>query len=64
MEKIQRQFTWTLDRDKVEDEFGNIPLNEWIPFCTAFEEYFKLEARGTLQWLMEEGWEEIKEEYI
>ena len=65
MEKRDYRFNFDLTKDEIEKKYGiQIPLKEWIPFCNAFEEYFKLEYSATLDWLVKEGWKEIKEEYI
>lgn len=65
MDSQKYRFNFVLDRDKIEDKYGiQIPLKEWIPFCKAFEEYYLLEFDGTMEWLISEGWEEVREEYI
>ena len=65
MEKQEYKFIFDLTKDEIEEYYGiQIPLEEWIPFCNAFHDFFKLEYRATLDWLIEDGWEEWKDEYI
>ena len=65
MENRDYTFTFNLNRDELEDKYGNIPLNEWLPFCKAYTEYLDLEIQATKDWLLKDGgWEEIKDEYL
>lgn len=65
MEKQEYRFNFDLTKEEIEEHYGiQIPLQEWIPFCRAFHDYFKIEYRATLDWLIEDGWEENKEDYI
>jgi len=58
-------FSFNLNRQELQDKYGNIPLEEWLPFCKAYTEYLDLEIEATKNWLLNEGgWEEIKQEYI
>lgn len=64
METQKYRFNFDLVKDEIEEKYGvTIPLKEWIPFCRAFEDYFKLEYTATLDWLIEDGWEEVKDDY-
>jgi len=66
MENQKFRFNFSLDKDIIEQKYGIvIPLEDWFPFCKAFEEYFMLEYNGTIDWLLKDGgWEEIKDEYL
>jgi len=61
--KFEKQYKITFTHESITEIYGfDLPLEEWGAFCKAFNDYFPLEAKNTVEWLLSE-WDEMKQEY-